>query len=103
MRMITFSFAILAFALPVCAGEVANRFASSTLKDWKTMSAAQRRAIAEDLTKDVPEKDRRVSVEKLAANINECLDHLAADPKYESFALGKAYPECVVPAARDFQ
>ena len=85
------------------AGEVANRFAASTLRDWTAMSTAQKTLIVADLARDVPEKDRRVSTEKLAANVNECLDHLAADDKYTSSPLGTAYKECIGPAARDFQ
>ncbi len=99
-------FAVMVLCVVVAsagAGELANGFAGSTLKDWKTFLAAQKVSIAQDLAKDVPEKDRSISREKLAANIMECLDHLSIDEKYVSGLLGAAYPECVVPAARDFK
>ena len=103
MRTVYALIASCVVAVPAGAGEVAKSFARLTLKDWKTLKAAQKISIAQDLAKDVPEKDRSVSLEKLSANIAECLDHLSIDGKYESGLLGAAYPECVVPAARDFK
>ena len=103
MRTVCAFLACCAVTVPADAGEVAEKFARSTLKDWKTLLGPQKESIAQDLAKDVPETERSVSLGKLAANIAECLDHLSIDDKYESGLLGAAYPECVVPAARDFK
>ena len=103
MRTFQFFVAAMLVAGPGIAGDVANKVSASRLKDWAAMGAAQKVSVAQDLAKDVAEKDRRVTLEKLASNIETCLDHLSSDAKYENNLLGAAYPECVIPAARDFQ
>ena len=103
MRTVCAVMALCLVALPVGAGQVAESFARLTLKDWTTFPAPQKVSIAQDLASEVPENKRSVSVEKLAANIAECLDHLSVDGTYENDLLGAAYPECVGPASRDFQ
>ena len=103
MRAIIAFMSLCALTVPVGAGEVAESFARLTLKDWKTFTVTRKISIAQDLAKEVPESKRSVSPEKLGDNIAECLDHLSIDSKYENGMLGAAYPECVGPAARDFQ